>query len=745
MKKRKFLIPLVGLALLLGGCFGQPSEEKPVSSETPPVTSVTTEEPPVSSETPVTEESEEPPVTSEQPSEPPASSEEPVITHFVVKGVVTDLDNNPIADAVVQLGRDNRQADFTAADGSYEFLPEELPPSSVGCLSVIVSHPEYAGKVLLAEKEVAVGDIVTVNFKLEKVTFTDLGPDTTFGGKFGLNASIEVAYSSEAIVVKNYAHGATEWADNHKLEIFIDSLDGTDSRDDSTYRICAWGKLEYTDDTSFQYGLNVDHTMMHFTKYFDANVFVTTIPYHMLGRGTEEVTYPTKGETFGFSIGIWNESAADWDGWGWWGSPATDAQIAYNVEYGTNFIAPEHSQRYVRLTADGEITFSLKNGELWVYVPPVESNLADLDLTTLTYHSLVAPFGGLKVPGGVVAHVSRSSAIALAVKFEFTAEAGALDPYTIEFFLDTKTATTERVDGTTYRFNVMGNGNPALVVQFGELGDGFGNEETKTTVDGRNLYFAVSYEALMITNTDQYGVTFGALKDGWDGWAIDGATPLPFGAAYALEHGSGFVAPEIPLRYVRILSNGAATYTDKNGKFVSRDTLDADGYRVLESNFGGKFYTGGIATKVRHGATGFEFVFTAPEAWAGAKKIELFIDQGLPNAGQDASTRRIDVWVNGTAPVNGVEYTVDGAVLTINVLYDWHGISHTDQIGFTMGIWNEDAKDWDGWGYGAAPFAAAYEAEYGGTFIAPEQAYRYIRLLSDDSLTFTKANLEFYV
>ena len=76
MKKRKLLIPLIGLALLLAGCGQTSSYEKPVSSETPPVTSVTTEEPPVSSETPVTESSEEPPVTSDQPSEPPVSSSE---------------------------------------------------------------------------------------------------------------------------------------------------------------------------------------------------------------------------------------------------------------------------------------------------------------------------------------------------------------------------------------------------------------------------------------------------------------------------------------------------------------------------------------------------------------------------------------------------------------------------------------------------------------------------------------------
>ncbi len=65
MKKRtsKLIMLLLGLSLL-AGCFKTPSSEKPpVSSEQPPVTSVTTEEPPVSSE---------------EPSEPPVSSEEPL-------------------------------------------------------------------------------------------------------------------------------------------------------------------------------------------------------------------------------------------------------------------------------------------------------------------------------------------------------------------------------------------------------------------------------------------------------------------------------------------------------------------------------------------------------------------------------------------------------------------------------------------------------------------------------------------
>ncbi|HOM32148.1 MAG TPA: hypothetical protein PLY27_01310 [Bacilli bacterium] len=64
MKKRRLLIPLIGLALLLTGCKTTSSEEKPVSSEQPPVTSVTTEQPPVSSE------------------EPPASSEETPVANI---------------------------------------------------------------------------------------------------------------------------------------------------------------------------------------------------------------------------------------------------------------------------------------------------------------------------------------------------------------------------------------------------------------------------------------------------------------------------------------------------------------------------------------------------------------------------------------------------------------------------------------------------------------------------------------
>ncbi|TAH56588.1 MAG: hypothetical protein EWM49_05335, partial [Bacillota bacterium] len=167
MKKRKLLIPLIGLALLLAGCGQTSSSEKPVSSETPPVTSVTTEEPPVSSETPVTESSEEPPVTSDQPSEPPVSSSEepPVVTDFVVKGVVTDLDNNPIADAVVMIGKDGRDAQFSNADGSFEFSAMEITEG----LTLIVTHSEHAGKEVLINKETAVGEEITLNVKLERL------------------------------------------------------------------------------------------------------------------------------------------------------------------------------------------------------------------------------------------------------------------------------------------------------------------------------------------------------------------------------------------------------------------------------------------------------------------------------------------------------------------------------------------------------------------------------------------------
>lgn len=212
--------------------------------------------------------------------------------------------------------------------------------------------------------------------------------------------------------------------------------------------------------------------------------------------------------------------------------------------------------------------------------------------------------------------------------------------------------------------------------------------------------------------------------------------------AYVTEKSGGFVAPEIPHKYIRVLSDGSLTWTLNNGTFVSRDTLTG-GFRVLESNFGGKFFSGGITFKARHGATGIEFVFTAPSAFQAHHKVELFIDVGWANAGQDASTRRIDIWGNSD-PITGVEKTVDGAIMTVNVLYTTLAISKTDQIGFSVGIWNSAVSDWDGWGYGAAPFAAAYEAAYGNTFIAPEHANRYIRLLSDDSLSFTLANFSYY-
>lgn len=731
MKTKKLLLSLLTLGLMLTGCKTKKSEEPSVTSE-PPVT--TTSEVPTTSEDPVTTSDD--PVTTSDPtpttSEEEPTTEDPVITDFIITGSVKDKDGVAIADAVVMLGKDNRQADFSGVDGKFTFEKEEVTAD----LTLIVTHGEHLGKEIQISKEDAVNDTITVDVVLEKAVFIDLGPDTTFGGKFGLNASYEVGYGEDAIVVRNHARGGAEWSDSHKVEIYIDTKGAAAGRDHTTFSIQPWGKLDYSDDmiVSYAEGRPALADTFGFTKYFDSKLFVTTIPYALLS--SDDVA-PVKGDTFGFSIGVWNSAAADWDGWGWWSSPATDAQIAYNVEYGGNFIAPEHANRYVHLLGDGTITFTKQDGELWVFVPPTESNLADLDLTSLTYHSLLAPFGGLQVPGGVIAHVSRSSDIALAVKFVTTQE--SFEPYTIEFFLDTGFAGADRVDGSTWRFNVFGNGNVAAITSFG--GTAFGNEETKTTVDGSNLYFAVTYEAINISNTEQYGVTFGALAGGWDGWGIDGSA-LPFAADYVAEHG-GFVAPETPYKYIRVLSNGALTWTKADGSLVSRDTL-VDGYRVLEGKFGQKFFAAGIEIKVRHGADGVEFVFTAPEELTASHKIELFIDTGLANAGQDATTRRIDLWANSD-PVEGVIKEHVGAVLSANVLYETLGINKGDQIGFAVGIWSQTAGDWDGFGFGSFQYAAEYEAEYGATFIAPEHANRYIRLLPDNSLTFTRADLSFYL
>ncbi|TAH56853.1 MAG: hypothetical protein EWM49_05110 [Bacillota bacterium] len=372
------------------------------------------------------------------------------------------------------------------------------------------------------------------------------------------------------------------------------------------------------------------------------------------------------------------------------------------------------------------------------------SELDGLDFTALTYHSLV---GKLFInPDNVVPAVSRSNPDAIAFKFEIPA-ASVYEPHHINYnvYIDTGSATDYRGDGTTWSFHVSGSGIPASVNRYS--GDAFGAAKTKTKVIGKALYFAVKYSALGISNTDQYGVSFDCTNNkinDYRSWFVSG---LPFDAAYQTEHGETYISPAIPNRYVRVLANGALTWTKKDNKLVPLEALDTDGYRVLETNFStGKFYDPtGIATKVRHGATGIEFVFTGPVALTGARKIEVFIDLGLPNAGQTAPWHRLDLWFDNNTSVEGLfNYTISGDTLNLNVLYTGLGISPTDQIGFSLGLWNDTVGDWDGWGYAGAPFATAYEAEYGNTFIQPENANRYVRLLSDDSLTFTKADLTFY-
>ncbi|OQC11013.1 MAG: hypothetical protein BWX74_00415 [Tenericutes bacterium ADurb.Bin087] len=377
------------------------------------------------------------------------------------------------------------------------------------------------------------------------------------------------------------------------------------------------------------------------------------------------------------------------------------------------------------------------------------SELASLDLTALTYHSLV---GKMFINPDVIApEVSRSSPDAMAFKFEIPA-ASPLEPRHVNYmvYIDTGSATASRGDGTSWIFYLYGSGVPASINR--DSGATFDASKTKTTIVGKTLYFAVKYSALGISNTDQYGVTFGSrnikvgdLRD----WFVDG---LPFADAYKAEHGSTYANPSSPNCYVRVLANAAFTWTKKDNKLVPLETLDTDGYRVIESTFGGGRFNGGIATKVRHGATGIEFVFTGQYDLTGNKVIELFIDLGLPNTGQTPPWFRLDLKFDGTTSnADLYTYSISGKTLTATVLYTGLGISPTDQIGFTFGMLNNDGGNgsigWDGFGWWKDPATAtmiAYNTEYGNTFIQPENANRYLRLLSDDSITFTKADLTFY-
>ncbi|OQC10068.1 MAG: hypothetical protein BWX74_00746 [Tenericutes bacterium ADurb.Bin087] len=302
--------------------------------------------------------------------------------------------------------------------------------------------------------------------------------------------------------------------------------------------------------------------------------------------------------------------------------------------------------------------------------------LDGLDLRTLHYYSLTTRVGTTEA--NIVPHVSRTSPNALAIKFETAVT--DLSHYCIIIYIDTGAATAS-VDSSTWAFSVYGTGNPCDLHRYGE-GEVCDTTQTKTTVDGSNLYFAVTYAALGITSSEQYGISFTVRDVRYAPtyfWSLSTYPRLPFAEAFYAEHGTYDVSAFIPNRYVRILPNGAPTYTNYDGTFAERiytdtSTLAIDGlvndWVYLEA-FSNSVSVNTTTASVKHKRVDFYSALTTSGLYVAAS---AYHDIYISESEQWWQSTNFEFFVHGnnqywiSARQEGGTFTKSAAITSANMI-----------------------------------------------------------------------------
>ncbi len=68
-----------------------------------------------------------------------------------------------------------------------------------------------------------------------------------------------------------------------------------------------------------------------------------------------------------------------------------------------------------------------------------------------------------------------------------------------------------------------------------------------------------------------------------------------------------------------------------------------------------------------------------------------------------------------------IVFTHSAQEMEVFIPYAFLGIEADEIIGISLGQWNDFASDWDGWAYN-------------GTFVAPENPTKYVRIGADNQL-----------
>jgi hypothetical protein len=241
------------------------------------------------------------------------------------QGQVKDYQGN-VENVTVQLGAYSTTTDV---NGSFTF--DDLPYADY---TITLSKTGYDNIVEDVQKNDLISSEVNQFELLQTAGMSGVfsGKNIEFTqGEFTVQRGIEGIYFTFI--------GTTEWrtteTQNERIELYLDTKTSTATRNDTNYFIAvkANATIEFIDNYG---GTNTDSSTLIVDKV-DGFTIALFIPYEFLDITSDEV--------IGVSIGVWNEFASDWDGWGFNGS----------------FVAPEVPTNYVRIGADNQLYIADNN------------------------------------------------------------------------------------------------------------------------------------------------------------------------------------------------------------------------------------------------------------------------------------------------------------------------------------------------------------------------------------------------
>lgn len=255
---------------------------------------------------------------------------EETIARTTLSGTVKNLIHGAVANATIAIEGTLMTA---TANGHGEFSIEGVPVEEEKALTLVVSASGYAesktyinGADLTVNGESAIGD---VNIHLPYATASGSNGFGNKSDKFA-DSSIRVGRALTGI---EFLLQGTRKLDGH-LEIYLDTKESsTEHRDNESslwmFQLTGEGNIQGSHFKGGAFtlaGLEYD-LFTNTPSGYTARFF---IPYEYLDI--------TPLEVFGISLGQWSTTANDWDGWG----------------YAGQFVAPEFSAQYIRVSANNE-------------------------------------------------------------------------------------------------------------------------------------------------------------------------------------------------------------------------------------------------------------------------------------------------------------------------------------------------------------------------------------------------------